>query len=275
MRHALPVLSALLVISSYTHASAGPVTASSELKGTTTVTISNPSATQSAQLVYTLRDSHIVLNASSTGAASASASQSSLFQRVDQPQTLLSSSNSVTAPPNGSSSTPPLSPLVFTFSVSPNGQLVIASTSDAIAMASASEPTGAARADVSIVGFQDFFNNSSVPLSFTSTSSDSAYTLSVSGADDPNETGLAALSFGPFFSDSLTTDGVRTVPTPFTQTLTLQPTATLTVGGTAEFLQAVAAIPEPASLALVGSGVIILLGINRRRGKRELKRELR
>ncbi|MBV9479791.1 MAG: PEP-CTERM sorting domain-containing protein [Acidobacteria bacterium] len=257
-------------VASPTPTNADTILASAESKGTTFETFQNTSLTQSAQVVYTMRDGVITLQASATGTGSASASLMTLLQRIDQPQVLLNISNSVSTPPD-TSTTISLAPSAFTFNISPGGSVILSDFGDIETNATASEPLGTASAHISTTGVQDFFNNSLVPVTVTTTfSADDQLMLSLSGVDGPNETGLAAFDFGAFGELQLTTNGVLTIPLQGPpQTITIDPGNTLSIGGgTGGFDAQASVVPEPSTLPLLGTSSAILLGYARLRRKR-------
>jgi hypothetical protein len=142
----------------------------------------------------------------------------------------------------------------YTFDIASGATVVLKSTGDASATASASSPSGSAQAIASDSGTSTISTSvSGVALTITS-DPPTAYMLSVTGDNPPMATGFASFSVVGLFTDSLTT-GSKSVPLTGTILSTTLDAGTPLVSSATSSNEADAAVaPEPSTLlgALVG-----------------------
>ena len=251
-------------------ASAQVMHAVSIWNGLVDLSIVNPSTTDRAHLIYTVRGSAMTAEAIASGTGIAAADGFLSFLRTDTPQDLLTLTASVSAPPGGTASAPDVPPVAFTIDLDPGATATIAGLFSFSTLATIPVSTGAATARLTTRFFAEFFNASltDLPVTFNVNVLDDAALLLV-GTDMPGSTGRAAVVVDGFPALELTTEGGlagRVVPpvAPFT----LARGETLTLGGSALVEARAALVPEPATLVLVGPVALALAAGAARRAAR-------
>jgi hypothetical protein len=249
------------------------VIATTEFEATGTITIENPSATESARFVYT-PGGDVTLQATATGTGTSQASLTSSTLQTSGPSSSpplsLTFSETVTAPPDEEISFS-IAGGPFDFNIGPSETVVFTQSLSIFTEAIVPVAKGAASSVATASGLVEYFNDSLVDLIITSEgfAAENFYNLSLSGTTPPDASGYALVG-----ADVLTMDGSRTQTFPSKFSFTLAAGETVAQGGGVLEVAANAAIPEPASIGLLTLGLLGLgvFGFASRRNKSQFYR---